>query len=536
MWRKAASLFAAGIAVPVVALTTLGGSSVAASGTSGTTHPHIDCSNPHFICTELYDSYKAFDTYVGHDEPSLLFYSNKPGSGNEMQYEGTLPVEPSPTNVPGKHTYSFELTPAYWFGMIMCDTQSYPELVNTCIPDSDANIVNPKSSPYHPGAAYMEFQLYPPGYVEQWDGFSCSPTKWCAALTIDSYALNPLTGQELNASCANRTGIEYVNFAFLTRNGKPLGPPNPVQFNPNTSGNPNNPETLFLNQGDSFRLTMHDTSSGFNVSLNDVTTGQTGSMTASAANGFGQVKFAPSPSTECENIPYNFHPMYSTSTPQTTVPWAAATYNVAIDTEIGHFQYCSHVDASTGQCTGYEGVGSNREPADGDDYACFPPSASSLIKIGGCEYSNLGYDGPSYQNDWPDGSSSRPSPIIFTAPLTGSSYNTNYSSVAFNTDLPTEEAQFLGTCNQDTGRGCTIIPPTDDGTPANFYPYYTTVNALGGCAWTVGGWVPGVSIDSFGGHSQFGTLQKVYYTQPNGYGEPYYSDYNNALSNNPCPR
>ena len=62
-------------------------------------------------------------------------------------------------------------------------------------------------------------------------------------------------------------------------------------------------------------------------------------MTASKANGFGQVKFDPNGSS-CTAIPYNFHPMYSTSSTSTRVTWAAGSYNVAFDTEIGHFQFC----------------------------------------------------------------------------------------------------------------------------------------------------------------------------------------------------
>ena len=192
-------------------------------------------------------------------------------------------------------------------------------------------------------------------------------------------------------------------------------------------------------------------------------------MTASAANGFGQVKYAPNPSTTCKNIPYNFHPMYATSTSQTTVPWAAATYNVAFDTEIGHFDYCSSVDATTGTCAGNEGIKSNTEVWDYDDVGCWPGSSSGLIKIGACEGSNVGYDGTAYLADWPNATSSRPTPFIFTSPLTGSAYNANYSSVGFNTDLPAIEGS-LGTCNNTTGAGCTIIPPTDDGAPAQFYP------------------------------------------------------------------
>ena len=63
-------------------------------------------------------------------------------------------------------------------------------------------------------------------------------------------------------------------------------------------------------------------------------------MTASAANGFAQIKYAPTGSS-CTAIPYNFHAMYNRSTAKTRVTWAAGSYNVAIDTEIGHFQFCT---------------------------------------------------------------------------------------------------------------------------------------------------------------------------------------------------
>jgi hypothetical protein len=524
----------AGLAVP--AALAGGGLTSSAASTGANAPTHIDCSDTNrFICTEVRDSEAVFGHYVGHDEPSVLFYSNQNGSGNQMAYSGILPTEPSPTNVPGKHNYTFEYTPAFWFGMAMCDTQSYPELVKSCVPDSNVNIVNPAKSPYHPGAAYMELQFYPPGYVQQWNGFSCSATQWCVALTIDSLALNSLTGKQLNSACESLVGEEYVNFAYLTHSGKPQGPPNPVQFQPLASGTPDPHKVEFLNQGDHFSVVLHDTSNGLEAIVKDTTSGTSGAMTASAANGFGQVKFAPSPSTQCTNIPYNFHPMYATSTTETTVPWAAATYNVAFDTEIGHFDYCSAVDTTTASCTGNEGVGSNTELWDYDDVGCFPGSASTLIKIGGCEGSNVGYDGTSYLPDWPNGSSSRPTNFIFTSPLTGAGYTTNYSSIGFNTDLPAIEGD-LGTCNNNTGAGCTIIPPTDDGAPAAFYPFYSTGDALGGCAWTVGQNYPGFSFNDFGAHAQFGNLLKVAYSGANGVASYSYEDYQNNLAYNPCRR
>ena len=101
-WRFTASLFVAALAVP--AALAGGGLTSSASSSAAKAPTHIDCSNSaRFLCTEVRDSDKVFGHYVGHDEPSVLFYSNANGSGNEMQYSGSLPKEPSATNVPGKH-------------------------------------------------------------------------------------------------------------------------------------------------------------------------------------------------------------------------------------------------------------------------------------------------------------------------------------------------------------------------------------------------------------------------------------------------
>lgn len=64
------------------------------------THAHVDCVNNRFMCTEVWDSEAVFgeDVHVGHDEPSLLFYSNVPGAGNRVRYSGILPKEPPATN------------------------------------------------------------------------------------------------------------------------------------------------------------------------------------------------------------------------------------------------------------------------------------------------------------------------------------------------------------------------------------------------------------------------------------------------------
>ncbi|MGH9124198.1 MAG: hypothetical protein ACRDZ8_05650 [Acidimicrobiales bacterium] len=510
------------------------------AATSSSTSPKINCSNGgRFLCLDVENSDNFFGHYVGHDEPSVLFYSNQSGSGNQMNYSGQLPVEPEATNTPGAASYTSELMPAFWVGMAMCDTQSFPETQSTCAPDSDSNITQPGAA-RHAGSAYMELQFYPPGYVQQFAGFSCSATQWCVALTIDSLSADPITGQQLNQTCTNHVGsIEYVNFAYLTFSGVPQGPPNPVNFQFVQSGMPNPEKDLFLNQGDAFTINLHDTANGLNTSVTDTTTGETGSMTASADNGFGQVQYAPT-GTSCVNIPYDFHPMYNTSTPGTTVPWAAATYNVAVDTEIGHFQFCSQaVDVDPmfgGVCSsdGTEGYGSNTSPSDADDLGCFPGSQSTLIQVDACLGTNFGFDGTSYQKDWPNGRSTAPTPVFISSPLTGPSYNTNYPATGFNTDLPANEAS-NNACNQVTGAGCSRIPITDTGKPAAFYPYYTIGQRLGECVWSPGQDVPGFTVEDFGKTNQYGPLQAVVYAGINGSKFFSFNNFDSGAQPNPCP-
>ena len=216
----------------------------AKAAASTATPAHIDCSNSAQSprCTDVANSDDVFGHYVGHDEPSNLFYSNVPGSGNQNSWKMTLPSDPTTDNpnTPGK-SYNFELHPTFWFGMAICDTQSDPNQISTCTPDSDKNIVDPTVSPKHPGTAFMEMQFYPPGWAPfipafqfSSTGTSCDPTKWCAALNIDSLSDNPVTGQNNNAACAAAAGIEYVNFAFITKNGVPQGPPSPLLANAST--------------------------------------------------------------------------------------------------------------------------------------------------------------------------------------------------------------------------------------------------------------------------------------------------------------
>ncbi|MGE5291824.1 MAG: hypothetical protein ACM3ML_32445 [Micromonosporaceae bacterium] len=516
----------------------------ARSSAAGEAYTKPDCGDTgRLLCTEVADYQNAFHYYIGHDEPSVLFYSNKPGSGNRMQYQLTLPREPSPKVVPGR-SWDFQLTPAIWFGMAMCDTQSYPQQKSTCTPDSDSNITSDANLASHSGTAFMELQFYPPGWVKQFNSQSCDARDWCAALTIDSLSEDPVNGTTLNTACQNQIlgGLEYVNFAFLTKTGKPIGPPNPLQFDPATSGNPNRQAgVLFMRPGDHLTVTLHDTPRGLRTVVHDSTTGQTGVMTASAANGFGQINAAPT-GTSCTETPYNFHPMYSTSSPATRVPWAAHSYNIAFDEEIGHFDYCSAVDPATGNCVGLEGAPGNQRPADGDDTACFDASQSLLVQVSGCNGTNdPGFDGTSYLKDWPDGNTFlHPTPQLFSSPLTGSRYNVNYSQAAFESDTPRIEAPDLGgVCDRSTGQGCTLVPPTDSGVPAAFYPFFSATgsHSAGGCKWFIGNDVPGLTATDFGKVNQYGSLLSLAYLAFGGQGATItrFNDFRNVFKSNPCP-
>jgi len=394
----------------------------------------------------------------------------------------------------------------------------------------------------------MEMQFYPPGWV-QWPTWlkavgasSCDPHRWCAAMNIDSLSLNPVTGKANNPGCLAKAGFEYLNFAFITKNGHSTGPANPLDstlatFTPS-------PQDLFMNPGDHLTVAFGDTSNGLKVTINDLTTGQSGSMTASKSNGFAMVKYDPN-GTSCKPIPYNFHPMYSTSTPKTRVTWAAHSYNVAFDSEIGHFQFCNGPVPIPATPFGFkpngnpttcpkgdtEGRGINAQAPDKDDLFCFPAKEAPLIKVQGCTFTNAGFDGASYQQLWPNGNlMSHPTPFRFSSPKFGAGYSEQYSQAAFEADLPAVES----TCDITTGAGCTLTPQTDSGLPAQFYPFFSTGNTAKGCVWQFGNDIPG-ETNNFGQNGQYGTLLSLAYTNTGGSSFNIYQDFRNIIPN-PCPQ
>ncbi|MHB8816852.1 MAG: hypothetical protein ACYDAE_26810, partial [Steroidobacteraceae bacterium] len=269
---------------------------------------------PQMTCADFKGDYdhRGFDNgrYIGHDEPSLEFFSTAPRSGNSVQWDFTLPVErPLPA------TQTFENTVAIWFAIAICDSNSFPN--GACIPDSDEN------TPADAGSAFMELQLYPPGFPPFITQISCDLKHWCAALNIDSLEVN--SSGKLNPNCT-----EPVNFAWLATDGIPTGPPSPA--NANTATFTPNGHTLLMNQGDHLRITITDTPSGLLTRIDDLTTGQSGYMVASGRNGFQNTD-----PNSCAGTNYDFHPEYSTARFGNFVPWAALQANVNIAVEIGHF-------------------------------------------------------------------------------------------------------------------------------------------------------------------------------------------------------
>jgi hypothetical protein len=504
----------------------------------------LNCSEPYALCAETVDSIGYAGEYTGHDEPSVLFYSNTPGSGNSTLYNVQLPTDPKvlPNQAGTAGTWNFQLHPTYWFGMALCDNQSGPEFTHApCTPDSDTNIfdgTNDAAPDYigrHPGTAFLELQFYPPGWVSWPPGVSCDATRWCAAMAIFSFNQDQNTGVPNNAACLGSVGIEPANFAFITKTGVPHAPPGPLDQT-NATFTPNAATDLFMGSGDKLTIDIHDGAAGLTAIVHDLTTGQTGSMTASAANGFAQVLYEPA-SAACHEAPYTFRPMYSTSSEHTRVPWAAHTYNVAGSDEIGHFEYCSAVVAEGDAC-----LSNNESALDDDDDGCFSPAVSLLVQVGGCIASDADFDGVSYQPVWPGTDPNRgqdakyhPSSITFTSPLFNGS--SNYSRVAFEADLPRIEAPDSGgICNRFTGANCVNPPPG-----SNFYPIYSTGTSnqtpSGHCVWQLGGPFIKGTTNTFGGNSaaEYGPLLFSFYPNPNPAIRNRTNNFRNVLGSNPCP-
>jgi hypothetical protein len=510
-----------------------------------------NCTDPLRVydgkATRFYDN----KHYIGHDEPSVKFISSRPGSGNTMTYLQKIPVDPrkAPT-ASGRVTDYGELSVAPWFGLPLCDPKSYPQ--NPCTPDSDTN--TGLDHPSDAGSAFMELQFYPPGYTPFIDSTSCSPTRWCAALTIDSLSCT------FGFATCNNNCIEPVNFAYLQTDGVPAGPPSPQLTNVSTL-TPDR-HTLMINGGDTLVVSISDPPQGFTTVVRDLTTHRTGFMTASAANGFMNTNIA-----DCSGTPFTFHAEYNTAKQQNQVPWAALEGGVLMQQEIGHSEVCNSVtnrdpfsasfpggqsftdrnvfdtcvggsegraatgegpcDPATGICqnamtqgpTGPVACPSNNFTSTATcEYAdanCFMKgtrtalvngvpvterSRANWCNTGRYQNGDVDFDGLDYvPNAWPDGTRNHPTSFQYVGPFQRN--GKPYSQIQFETDVAASEAL----CNVATGAGCTALPAG-----AKFYPFWSfspTFSALGSfatrCVWNFGNVLP-TTIRTFGKDAQYG--------------------------------
>jgi hypothetical protein len=250
----------------------------------------------------------------------------------------------------------------------------------------------------------------------------------------------------------------------------------------------------------------------------DLTTGQSGYMIASAANGFENTD----PFT-CQGHKFNFQPEYNTAKPQNIIPWGVGPYMINDEYEIGHFEACTKVSNKatihlTSKVTGtyYKDCHGPYETAK-DSAKDFEPNDSPCYKKGdthgglappnlvtGCEVTfgaigDLDYDGSPYWPDWPDsttpGTSNRfPTPFLQEQPTTNGA---PYPTMQFMTD--SSATQFNTNCNLMTGSGC-VLPPNG---PGNFYPYFTEAMVGGSCVFEFGNMTNG---NDFGKDAQYGSV------------------------------
>lgn len=391
--------------------------------------------------------------YIGHDEPSVDYLSSAPHSGNNMQWEVRLPRE---RPLPATQTFENYLT--FWFGMALCDPNSGFLPRTPCIPNSDAN------DPTTAGSAFLELQFYPPGFAPFITQISCDLIHWCAALHINS--LETMDNGQLNPNCT-----ETTNFAFIQRDGIPTGPVGPTNAT-DASFTPND-QTLLMNQGDRLRVTLKDTSDGLLTRIDDLSTGQSGFMVASAKNGYQTLD----PNT-CVGTTFNFHPEYATAKYGNFVSWAALQANVTFDVEIGHFT---------------PGVNGDN---DADDGPCFPgPTLPGCINF--AQGGDIDFDGTSYLLDWPDGTRNNATSLAVRGPLSvndDGEYERPYRQVQFETEVGASES----TC-MPGGSGC-VVPPVG----AVFYPYYSVSHRGEDCSLVFGN-LSGAGFDNFGRDAQYGT-------------------------------
>ncbi len=407
--------------------------------------------------------------YIGHDEPNMRFISNAPGSGNNVVFKLNLPKH----NVAPAGTSSFQDYIAFWFGMALCDNNSYPQNT-TCINNSDLN-TGLGILATDAGSAVLEMQFYPPGYPNFFNNVSCDSIHWCASLHINSLECT------FEFTFCNFGCIEPTNFAFITKDGVPIGPPSPQLATFGTFDG-TNPDVFLMNPGDTLSVSIHDTPAGLLTGITDWTTHHSGFMVASAANGFAATNV-----NTCAGTFYSFHPEYDTAAVTNIVPWAALELGVSMDVETGHFEKLDH---------------------DADDTYC----GTAPVAGPSCLSTDFDFDGSPYHMDgWPEhpwATREHPSPVNMQ-PLVAHSIGPTSGGAGY----PIFELETDVGFTVNSVSACNILLPNQCGLPskvlvphyAGFYPFWSTR----GCTAMFGN-VAGWHINTYGGDAGYGPSQAVF--------------------------
>jgi len=256
-----------------------------------------------------------------------------------------------------------------------------------------------------------------------------------------------------------------------------------------------------MNQGDTLKITVKDTPSGMINRVDDLSSGKSGFMVASAQNGFQHLNV-----NTCAPSNFSFHPEFTTTRFGNFLSWGIGQSNVGFDYEIGHFTPGRHGDN------------------DSDDAPCFAgPTLPGCLDFatGG----DLDFDGTSYLPDWPDGTKFTAGPSQLSSVLGNgfgpvssqpglANYNHGYPAFQFDTDL----GAFEKNCMPD-GAHCVVPPPG-----AIFYPFFAQSGKGASCSLTFGTDIRGLTTNDFGRDAEYGKSNPSWT----------YLDISSGIQPNPC--
>ena len=208
-----------------------------------------------------------------------------PGSGNSNLYQLQLPTDPKvlPNQAGTAGTLNFQLHPAFWFGMALCDNQSAPEFTHararpTATPTSST--ARTRRRPTTSGStrarrSWSCSSTRPAGRPGR-RGVSCDATQWCAAMAIFSLLQDQNTGQpeQQRLPSAGRRRAGELRLHHEERRAARVRRHRSAR--PTATFTPNSATDLFMSSGDKLTVDIHDGAAGLTAIVHDLTTGQTG--------------------------------------------------------------------------------------------------------------------------------------------------------------------------------------------------------------------------------------------------------------------